>query len=83
MSHNEDAIEALGRVRYKAHTPDDRPGISVLKARITMLEDSLLAAWELLTDAVPSTPSGMAAYYWENLAQDVDEIKSRRNLPNL
>lgn len=46
--------------------------------RIALLEDAVLAAWELLTDTVPASPPGLADWYHQNLAETAEEIRDRK-----
>jgi Holliday junction resolvase RusA-like endonuclease len=57
--------------------PDDISP-AALQARIAILEEGLVAAYELATDTVPTDPRGLRDWYMENLVDEVEEIRARR-----
>lgn len=59
-------------------SPAEKREHDQMQARIAILEEGLLAAYELVTDTVPSEPRGLEDWYMENLAEAVEEIKARR-----
>jgi hypothetical protein len=50
--------------------------LNELRARVTMLEEAVVAAWELWTDSI--TNPSYRAYCAEALGETVDEIVARR-----
>lgn len=50
-----------------------------LYARTLILEDAVLAAWEIINDTVPDEPRGLKDWYFENLTEIVNEITTRKN----
>lgn len=52
-----------------------------LLARVTVLEDAVLAAWEIITGTVPAEPRGLEEHYVEELADTVEDIQTKRGIP--